>query len=305
MESLKDQSEIFVAKTHVHAGRGESRTQQPFCTAGALASPLRIERTKRASFAKARTFRDRTFRAAESELASGGGAVIVGLHPAIIPMRTRHLNLAALAIAALVAPVSIPAVDAPPADIKAVVAAEIVQPDTPETILIARTGDNALRWLGARMVYEIRAALAKGSPEAAIEICHLKTISKGDQVLPGMPSVTAFKCTSLRPLRAANAPDAAERAVLEEMRQDIAAGTPPGESILQRVTLADGTVNFRVYRPLAAMPGCLTCHGDPTTQSPELRARLLEQQTGSGGNGFTEGELRGVLRVTIATPAPP
>ncbi len=180
---------------------------------------------------------------------------------------------------------------------------ELVDLNDPAAAVVRRTGEMAINWLGRKMVYEINAALAQGGPEEAVAVAHLRSVSKGGQVLPGMPSITAIKRTSLRLLNAANAPDAGEQEVLDHVARAIETGNAPDDLIIQRITAPDGSVEWRAYRPLAVLPSCLACHGDPRTQSPRLQTLLRERSPDNAALGYKVGEWRGLLRVTVAVPA--
>lgn len=181
---------------------------------------------------------------------------------------------------------------------------ELVDPDSAEAAAIRRTGEMAINWLGARLVHEISNALAKSGPESAAAIAHLKALATGPQPVPGMPSIKAAKRTSLRLLNAANAPDAAEQRVLDHLDRQIKTSASPDHTLVQRITAPDGTVEWRVYRALAVLPSCLACHGDPGTQSPALQTLLRERAPANIATGYQAGDWRGVLRVTVAPPAP-
>jgi hypothetical protein len=110
------------------------------------------------------------------------------------------------------------------------------------------------------------------------------------------------KRTSLRLLNAANAPDAAEQQVLQHIEQQLARGESPPGTLMQKISAPNGAVEWRVYRPLAVLPVCLACHGDPATQSPALQTLLREHAPSNAAVGYAAGDWRGLLRVTVAAP---
>jgi hypothetical protein len=175
---------------------------------------------------------------------------------------------------------------------------ELVPPSDPSAQVVLRKGGTAINWLGRKMVFEMQRALQEG-PEAAVTVAHLLDVSRDGQVLPGMPSIAAFKRTSLRLLNAANAPDAAEQQVLEHVAREIRLGNSPSELIIQRITAPDGTVEWRAYQPLAVLNSCLACHGDPADQSPRLQTLLQERSPNNAALNYQAGEWRGLLRVTV------
>jgi hypothetical protein len=55
-----------------------------------------------------------------------------------------------------------------------------------------------------------------------------------------------------------------------------------------------------VAQPLGVQPLCLTCHGDPATIPPDVKAALSERYPGDRATGYSEGDVRGVVWVEIA-----
>ena len=215
-------------------------------------------------------------------------------------MRTRHTP-AAFVFAACLVPAAALSVGEEAALRDGWIGAEFVDPANPDAVEITRTGEAAINWLGAKLVREVNTALAKGSPESAVAICHLKNLGATEtHVLPGMPAIKGIKRTSLRVLNPANAPDVAERLVLERVQRELGSDRPPATTIVQRVTLNDRAVEWRVYRPLVILPACLACHGDPAAQSPELQRLLQRDLPDNPASGYRLGEWRGLLRVTVA-----
>lgn len=154
------------------------------------------------------------------------------------------------------------------------------------------------------MVREVNNALAKGSPESAVAVCHLRNLgSPAGDVLNGMPAIKAIKRTSSRLLNPANAPDVAEQLVLDRVLRELNSDRPPTTTIVQKISTGGGGVEWRVYRPLVILPSCLRCHGDPAEQSPELQTLLRRGAAENPATGYRLGEWRGLLRVTVTPPA--
>ena len=102
--------------------------------------------------------------------------------------------------------------------------------------------------------------IAKGGPEKAVDVCHLKALPLTGEILSGMPRITGVKRTSLRIRNPANTPDAAEQMALLRVEKDMKAGVLP-KVLVQRIT----------QRPpgnTAEEPAAQPVHGDPGTGAP-------------------------------------
>jgi hypothetical protein len=196
-------------------------------------------------------------------------------------MRSRTV-LAALAVSALVA--------------GGVRAAE---PDTAQ-VGQARA---AVKELGEALKRELMASIAAGGPLAAIGVC--KTIAPALAEKTSATRGLKVGRTALRLRNPANAPDAWERAVLEDFAAQIKAGADPVKlEHAETVTDAGGASTFRYMKaiPMGAVP-CLSCHGAP---EPALKAEITRLYPQDQATGFRPGELRGAFTVSApaSTPAP-
>jgi len=178
--------------------------------------------------------------------------------------------------------------------------ASLVDLDAPEVAEVRQLGENAINQLANTLVREVNSALAKGGAEAAVDICHLKTVPMVKGTVAGLPRITAMKRTSIRLRSPANAPDAAEKMVLEYIRQEMENGENPPALLVQRVENPPAAPEWRVYKPLGVMPKCLACHGDPAQQSAALQAKLSGLYPADQATGYKAGQWRGLMRVTVA-----
>lgn len=183
------------------------------------------------------------------------------------------------------------------------VKASFVEADTPEVAEIRKLGENAINRLATTLVREVTAAMAKDGPEGAVDVCHLKAVPITNGTVAGMPRITAMKRTSLKLRSPANAPDAAEKLVLDHIQQLLDNGDSPPSLLVQRVEAPPATPEWRVYKPLGIMPKCLACHGDPAGQSAALQAKLSTHYPTDKATGYKAGEWRGLIRVTVADAA--
>lgn len=182
----------------------------------------------------------------------------------------------------------------------------LVDPTAAEVAEIRQAGEAASAIVAGRLITELTAALEAGGPEKAVEVCHAKALPLTGQPLPDQPQVTAVKRTSLRLRNPANAPDAAEQAALDHVAALIAGGKPAPAILVQKVESADAESEWRLYRSIGVQPACLACHGSPSVQSPALRTLLHERYPQDAATGYSVGDWRGFIRVSVqpSSPAP-
>lgn len=209
-------------------------------------------------------------------------------------MNSPTLVLSAVALAAVSILVPASAVEA------SAVSARLVTENSAEVTEVRRLGESAINRLAGSLLREVTVATAKGGPEGAVEVCHLKSLPITHGTVAGLPRITSVKRTSLKLRSPSNAPDAAEQQVLAHVDRLLTRGEPPPSLIVQRVEPANAAPEWRVYKPVAALPQCLQCHGDPAAQSETLRAKLKQYYPDDEAVGYKAGEWRGVIRVTVA-----
>lgn len=198
---------------------------------------------------------------------------------------------------------SAPAADTPTAP-PAAPPTEFIDPDSPDAAEVRALGERAINRLAVTLVNEVSVAVAKGGAEKAVDVCHLKALPLTGEILSGMPRITGVKRTSLRLRNPANAPDAAEQLALDRVQRDMEAGKLP-KVLVQRLDLAAGRHEWRVYRPIGIAPQCVTCHGPRESLSTELQARLAKTYPADNATGYQVGQWRGLIRVTVSDPPPP
>ncbi len=177
---------------------------------------------------------------------------------------------------------------------------EFFEPTAPEAGDVPTVGDRAINSIGYSLVVESRSTVANQGAKAAIAKCHLKSVPATGAVLQGVPRVTAYKRTSLRIRNPANAPDAAEEAALQRVQKELEAGNSAPKIMVQRVSHADGSKEWRIYRPVAVLAQCVTCHGPEDKIAEDVRAELKALYPDDKAIGYAAGEWRGLIRVTVA-----
>ncbi|PTX91487.1 DUF3365 domain-containing protein [Opitutus sp. ER46] len=186
----------------------------------------------------------------------------------------------------------------------AAVEAEFVDPYDPEARSYVSAGSYAIDRLAMTMITDAAAAVSRGTEVAALPTCHLKDVPMKNGTVGGLPRITALKLTSLKLRNPANAPDAAEAEALKKVHYALMGGVPP-KLLVQRIKQASGAYEWRVYKPLATIRQCGSCHAKAEEQSAELRAALQQKYNNDDSNSYGPGEWRGLIRVTVADAAAP
>lgn len=166
---------------------------------------------------------------------------------------------------------------------------------------LRQLGDRTIDRIGGAMLSEVRRVISQKGLEAAAEEMHLRSMEP-PAAAPGKPRIMAIKRTSLRLRSPANAPDLADQAALEYIRNELNDGNSPPRVLMQRIEAPGRTVEYRVYKPIAVMQDCLLCHGSKEAQLPGVRQSLERQFPEDKGLEYSLYDWRGVIRVTVAPP---
>ena len=141
-------------------------------------------------------------------------------------------------------------------------------------------------------------AMREEGPVKAIEVCN--------QAAPAIAQAEAQKHgwgvgrTSLKLRNPDNAPDAWERAVLQQFEQRAAQGESPQGMAHFEVVEQNGRQVFRFMSaigmpPMEQMP-CLMCHG--TEIRPDISAKLDRLYPNDQARGYRPGMIRGAFTIT-------
>lgn len=157
------------------------------------------------------------------------------------------------------------------------------------------TARDAATALGQGLMQALLARLEAAGPDSALAFC-----ADSAQALTARYQSAGVDVhrTSLRVRNPSNAPDSAERRVLEYLGGLKAAGTLPSEFMEVRRS-GDGTRELRYFRPVTVAAGCLNCHGAVEGIKPSVRAVLAERYPEDKAVGYAEGDLRGVVAVRV------
>lgn len=145
------------------------------------------------------------------------------------------------------------------------------------------------------LVGRLMGAMEEGGPTQALEFCSTEAIPLTRTVEGGAPRGVALKRTSFRYRNPNNAPDDAEELALRFFEDAILnSGEVPGHYV-QRVSEGE----LRYYKPLFVAQVCLQCHGPRDEMDPEVLEVLDTRYPGDLATGYSAGDLRGVVRVSV------
>lgn len=141
---------------------------------------------------------------------------------------------------------------------------------------------------------ELQAAMQSGGPVNAIEVCN----KRAPEIAADFSAQKGWTVarTSLKYRNPDNAPDAWERAVLEEFEERKAGGEDPKQIYHADIVKDDGVTKFRFMKAIPAGPVCLACHGE--TIDATVEARIKELYPEDRARGYSAGDIRGAFTIT-------
>ena len=155
--------------------------------------------------------------------------------------------------------------------------------------------------LGKELKGELGAAIEKGGPVAAIDVCRTRAPAIAARL--SAESGARVGRTALKVRNAGNAPDELERAVLQQFAGDMASGRVEGPLEAAFEIKREGGIERHYMRAIPTEALCLTCHGE--TLAPELATAIARDYPGDQATGFKPGELRGAFRVVWPAASEP
>ena len=144
-----------------------------------------------------------------------------------------------------------------------------------------------------KLLATLSAAIAKDGPEGAIAVCR----DEAPKLARAASEQSGWNVrrVSLRPRNPKAAPDAWERAALEDFDRRAAAGESPATLEKAEVVAEGGQPMQRYLRALPVQPLCLACHGPAATLSPAVSAQLQALYPADQGVGYRVGDIRGAM----------
>lgn len=173
------------------------------------------------------------------------------------------------------------------------------EPDSAQRAHAREVGGEATAALVQTLGGQLQAALREGGAVHAVDFCADRAQALTDSVSRELGPHVRVSRTALRVRNPTNAPDPVDRRVLEELMALQASGSElPGHAVRS----ASGGEELRFYRPLPTAEACVTCHGPVETLDPELLELIRDRYPQDEAVGFQEGDLRGVVKVTMPVP---
>lgn len=140
---------------------------------------------------------------------------------------------------------------------------------------------------------KLKGALKSGGPVHALQTCKQLAQPSTTEVSDDYEGLTLSR-VSLKPRNPQNAPNALDTQVLTAWEKQMSDGGIPSDEVKYN---NEGSAVF--YRPIMTQEVCTKCHGDSSTFSKELVARLTELYPEDQATGYKEGQLRGAFRVVF------
>lgn len=158
--------------------------------------------------------------------------------------------------------------------------------------------EKAAAELMTAMGAELQEAMKAGGPVAAIDICGTRAQALSAEIPRriGRPDIT-IRRTALKVRNPANMPSPEEKKVLRQFADKLPDGT--ALQPFSRHTKTGRTY----YRPILTKALCLACHGQAERMDPAVRKALGKRYPEDRAVGFAEGDLRGMICVTVPAQA--
>ncbi len=159
-------------------------------------------------------------------------------------------------------------------------------------------GDSAAMSLARTLGGRLNAHLANSGPGEAIAFCSEEALVLTDSVSASLGDGWEVKRTTRQTRNPRNAPDSLEAMALERFHEADETDAELG-SVVQRTASGD----YRYYMPLRVGHMCLGCHGERDGLDPVVRQVLDTRYPADQATGYADGDLRGVIRVTVPATA--
>ena len=166
--------------------------------------------------------------------------------------------------------------------------------DHAEQSLRARKAAEALT---GRLLGELTQAMKNGGPSAAVRYC-----ARNAQIVTstvGVEHRLSIRRVTDRPRNAADAPDAWERVVLDDLDMRARAGTLAADAVHEEVREVDGRLVLRVMKPIIVRQPCLACHGTERDIAPDVARIIREEYPDDNATGYVVGDFRGAISVLV------
>lgn len=163
---------------------------------------------------------------------------------------------------------------------------------------VSQIGSDAATELVTNLKSELVQAMKEGGPVNAVDYCNTQAIPLTDSVQQILESGITIKRTSIKYRNPANAPGNLEREVITELEKMVSEGEQLPEHIVRKEGNGMGKT-YHYFKPMTVGTTCLNCHGKTSEMSEELVQLLEERYPNDRATGYSEGDFRGVIHVSI------
>lgn len=163
---------------------------------------------------------------------------------------------------------------------------------------VVALGDSAAMSLVRTLGGKLNGQLASNGPGGAIQFCAGEAQTLTDSVSDALGPGWEVKRTTRQTRNPRNAPDSMEALALQRFH----AADSAGEELTSQVQRTEAG-DYRYYMPLRLGHMCLECHGPRDGLDREVRDLLDNRYPVDQATGYAEGDLRGVVRVTVPADA--
>lgn len=160
---------------------------------------------------------------------------------------------------------------------------------------ISQIGESASMTLLKSLKGELVNAIKSEGPVNAVEVCSKKAL----RITKEIEEKTGYsiKRTTFKFRNPVNAPDIHEEQALRYFEEAIKNKKNPPYYI--QTVYENGEKVYRYYKPLKVEAVCLTCHGDKNNMDKSLVEKINKLYPHDKAFGYSEGDFRGVVRVSI------
>lgn len=149
-----------------------------------------------------------------------------------------------------------------------------------------------------KLLHVLKEEIAKGGEASAIGVCaeQAPKMAKAASEQSGW----SIRRVSLKNRNPKAAPDAWERAALQEFDARAANGEPVG-ALEKWATVANGDKQeLRYIKALPVQTLCLSCHGDAAAVSADVATQIKNRYPNDLGTGYSIGQIRGAITLRKA-----
>ena len=152
----------------------------------------------------------------------------------------------------------------------------------------------AIQQFAKHLKGELKAAMKKGGPVNAIQVCNEKAMDI--TASESQKSSVTLSRTSLKTRNPENTPEAWEKTVLQQFEERKSKGEALKKMEFSEIVEVKGKKQFRYMKAMGISQACLHCHGEKAL--PDVSAELNKLYPDDKATGYKKGDLRGAIVLT-------